>query len=78
MRHSVRKKLMGMGREEEIRTAAWPPVVHFAPMSPVANESWVIVEEKRLLICCASDIDLENPAVWEHDDLAVDLYEIDK
>ncbi len=78
MRHAVRKKLEGMGRAEEIRNGAGPPVVHFAPLSPVANEAWVFVEDKRLLIRCASDLDLENPAVWEHDDLAVNIYETDR
>lgn len=78
MRQAVRKRLEDMGRADELLRAAGPPVVHFAPMSPVANEVWAFVEDKRLLIRCASDLDLENPIVWEHDDLAVDLYEIDK
>ena len=53
-------------------------VVHFAPLSPVANETWVFWEAGRLLIRFASDMDLENPAMWEHDELAVDFYDLDE
>ena len=54
------------------------PVVHMAPLSPVANELWVYVENSRVLLRFASDIDLANPAVWEHETLAVRIYEVEK
>lgn len=53
-------------------------VVHLSPLSEVANEIWLFWETGRMLIRFASDIDLENPAVWEHDDLAVKLYNVDE
>jgi hypothetical protein len=53
-------------------------VVHFAPLPEVANELWVFWETGRSLIRFASDMDLENPALWEHDELAVRLYNIDE
>jgi hypothetical protein len=31
-----------------------------------------------MLIRFASDIDLEHPAVWDHDELAVNIYDIDE
>jgi hypothetical protein len=52
-------------------------VVYVAPLSPVANEAWVFWETGRTLIRFASDIDLSNPAVWEHEKLAVKLYHLD-
>ena len=51
-------------------------VVHVAPLSPVANELWVFVESKKLLVRYASDLDLENPALWAHQSLAVRTYDI--
>ena len=51
-------------------------VVHVAPLSPVANELWVFVENKKLLVRYASDLDLENPALWAHQSLAVRTYDI--
>jgi hypothetical protein len=53
-------------------------VVHFAPLSSVANETWVFWEAGRLLIRFASDMDLENPAMWEHDELAVSFHDLDE
>ena len=46
-------------------------VVHLSPLSEVANEVWMFWETGRMLIRFASDIDLENSAVWDHDELAV-------
>lgn len=53
-------------------------IVHMAPLSPVANELWVFWENGKMLIRFASDIDLENPAMWEHQSLAVRTYDIEK
>ena len=51
-------------------------VVHLAPLSPVANELWVFIESKKMLVRFASDIDLENPGMWKHQSLAVRTYDI--
>ena len=51
-------------------------VVHVAPLSPVANELWAFVENKKLLVQFSSDLDLENPALWEHQALVVRTYDI--
>jgi len=53
-------------------------VAHLAPLSPVANELWVFWENGRMLLKFASDIDLANPAVWEHESLMVRMYDIDR
>lgn len=55
-----------------------PQPVHLAPVSPVANETWIFWEGGRVLLRFASDIDLENPAVWDQEDLTVDIYNIDE
>lgn len=52
--------------------------VFLAPLSPVANETWVYWQNGRTLIRFASDIDLTNPAVWEHERLAVRLYPLEQ
>ena len=51
-------------------------VVHVAPMSPVANELWVFIENKKMLVQFSSDLDLENPEMWEHQSLEVQAYDI--
>ena len=51
-------------------------VVHVAPLSPVANELWVFVENKKLLVRFASDVDLENPETWAHQTLGVRTYDV--
>jgi hypothetical protein len=51
---------------------------YLASLSPVANEAWVFWEGGRMIIRFTSDIDLNNPAVWEHEKLAVTDYHIDR
>jgi len=52
--------------------------VHCAPLSPVANELWVFWEAGQVLIRFASDLDLANPHVWEHEELSARIYDIDQ
>lgn len=55
-----------------------PQTLHLAPISPVANEVWVFWEEGRLLYRFHADIDLDDPAVWKHQDLTVELFDLDE
>jgi len=50
-------------------------IVHLAPLSPVGNDAWVFWENQKLLIRFSSDIDLSNPAVWEHEQMRVHVYD---
>jgi hypothetical protein len=58
--------------------AAGERIIHLAPLSPVANEEWVFWEDGRKLFFFASDIDLANPAVWEHETMIVRAFDLDK
>ena len=58
------------------RREAGAQVVHVAPLSPVANELWVFWENRKMLIRFASDLDLENPAMWAHQTLGIRTYDI--
>ena len=51
-------------------------MVHVAPLSPVANELWVFLESRKLLVRFASDVDLENPEMWKHQTLGVRTYDV--
>jgi len=53
-------------------------IVHLAPLSPVANETWVFWEGGRKLFHFASDLDLASPAVWEHETLMVRIFDLDQ
>jgi len=50
-------------------------ITFISPLSPVANEFWVFMEHGKLLLHCSSDIDLDNPALWEHTSLTFKLYD---
>ena len=77
MRQALRKELTQDGA---IFTNAAPTeqVVHIAPLSPVANEIWVYWETGRKLLHFASDIDLANPAVWQHETMMVRVFDLDQ
>lgn len=53
-------------------------VIYLAPLSPVANETWVFWEDGRKLLYFASDIDLANPAVWEQETLIARVFDLDQ
>jgi hypothetical protein len=53
-------------------------IVHLAPLSPVANETWVFWEAGRKLFYFASDIDLANPAVWQHEAMMTRIFDVDQ
>jgi hypothetical protein len=46
-------------------------VFHIAPMSPVANEVWVFAENRNLFLHFTSDTDIENPQLWDSQQLRV-------
>ena len=79
MRTAARKAAQQAGMEDTPATSQGADtVVHFAPLSPVANEAWVFWEAGRKLIRFASDIDLSNPAVWQHEELMVKMFDLDE
>ena len=78
MRAAVLRQLRNDMQEEGRSLPKGKRVVHLAPLSPIANEAWVFGETARLLVRFSSDIDLANPAVWEHEELAVDVYDVDE
>ena len=53
-------------------------ITHIGPVSPVANEIWVYWQTGRLLLRFHSDMDLAHPGVLEHDELSLELYDIDE
>jgi hypothetical protein len=72
LRVAVRKE---MGLQPQARTPG-RQIAHLAPLSPVANEAWVYLENHKLLVRFASDIDLVNPAVWAHEALMVKTWDV--
>lgn len=72
LRVAVRKEI---GLHPTTRTAG-RQITHVAPLSPVSNEVWVYWENRQLLIRFASDIDLVNPAIWEHETLMVKTWDV--
>lgn len=75
IREGVRAELDASGRADEAPDGT--QIVHLAPLSPVANETWLFWESGRCLIRVASDMDLSNPDLWKHEELVVRLYPID-
>jgi len=77
LRQALRKEIA----REGISISGLPEgdrIIHLAPLSPIANESWVFWEDGRKLFFFASDIDLANPAVWEHETLMARVFDLDQ
>jgi hypothetical protein len=76
MRQALRKEVE---KEKETlgltNTVTGEQVVYLAPLSPVGNDAWVFWENQKMLIRFTSDIDLSNPAVWEHEQMRVQVYD---
>ena len=77
LRQALRKQLEQEGTSLK-DIPAGEKVVHLASLSPVANEVWIFWEDGRKLFYFASDIDLANPAVWEHETLMVRVFDLDQ
>jgi hypothetical protein len=77
LRQAVRQEA---AKEGLLATNATPTeqIIHLAPLSPVANETWVFWEAGRKLLYFASDIDLANPAVWQHQTLMARIFDVDQ
>jgi hypothetical protein len=78
MRLAAREELLEELRDSGEEIPAGEQVLHLSSLSPVANEVWVFWETGRRLLRFASDIDLAEPAVWEHEELAVRIYNLDE
>ena len=77
MRQALRKELIKDGAAST-NSAPAEQVVYLSPLSPVANEIWVYWETGRKLLHFASDIDLSNPAVWQHETMMVRVFDLDQ
>jgi hypothetical protein len=77
MRQALRKELIRDGVVFTNASTA-EQIVHLSPLSPVANEIWVYWETGRKLLHFASDIDLSNPAVWQHETMMVRYFDLDQ
>jgi hypothetical protein len=76
LRQALRKQIAKEGVDvNNIPTGG--KIVHLASLSPVANELWVFWEDGRKLFYFASDIDFANPAVWQHEELMVRIFDLD-
>jgi hypothetical protein len=53
-------------------------LICIAPLSPAANETWVLWEIRRKLFYIASDIDLADPAVWKYQTLNIRSFDLDQ
>lgn len=51
-------------------------VIHVAPLSDVANEVWIYVENQCRLIQLTTDRDLENPEGWDWRDLRARVWNL--
>ena len=51
-------------------------LISIAPLSPAANETWVLWEIRRKLFHISSDIDLADPTVWKYQTLNVRVFDL--
>jgi hypothetical protein len=71
-RKEVEREKQSLGLTNAV---AGEQTVYLAPLSPVGNDTWAFWENQKLLIRFSSDIDLSNPAVWEHEQMRVQVYD---
>ena len=53
-------------------------LINIAPLSPAANETWVLWEIRRKLFHISSDIDLADPAVWKYQTLKIRSFDLNE
>jgi len=51
--------------------------IYVSPLSPVSNEIWVFWELGQLIFRFSSDVDIEHPAMWQHQPLQADIFNLD-
>ena len=73
LRQAVRKEVLKMGIEIPVEGEQ---IIHLAPLSPVSDEAWVYWENGHKLIYFSSDIDLNNPSLWDYEPLMVHIYDL--
>ena len=78
LRKAVREELMEDIEDHEEEIPKETQVVYIAPVEQAANVIYVFWETGRLLIRFQSDADLDNPAFWKHQELIVDMWDVDE
>ena len=78
LRSAVREKVDGHLADTGRDVPSGDRTVHIAPLSPIANELWAFWEDGRMLVRFASDLDLANPYVWDHEELLGRIYDLDE
>ncbi len=76
LRAASRNAFFEHAKEHNLTFPPGDQQVFLAPLSPVANETWVFWETGGMLIRISSDMDLQDPNVWKQEELAVDLFDI--
>jgi hypothetical protein len=77
LRDSVRDEIVAHLKDKNMEAPKGDLIVHFSPISPVANEVWAFWEYGRVLIRFSADMSLSDKSAWEHEKLMTDLYDID-
>lgn len=77
MRRAAREQAAKRFAAESKPLPTTAQTVYLSPVSPVANEVWAFWEEGRVLFRFHADVDLEDPELWEHQGLTVELFELD-
>ena len=76
-REAIHAQAVKEGIVDEDAPVRGEEIVHVAPLSPVANESWIFWEAGRRLLYITSDVDLKNPALWSHQQVSVRIFDLD-
>jgi len=77
LRDSVRDEIIAHFKDKGRAAPKGDLIVHFSPLSPVANEVWAFWEYGRVLIRFSADMSLSDKSAWEHEKLMTNLYDID-
>jgi len=76
LRDASRAEVMAYLKENNEEPPKGVQTLYFSPLSPVANDLWVFWENGGKLLRLASDMDLENPALWKDKGLDLKIFDI--
>jgi len=64
-------------RAEGLSKIEGDQLLYLAPPSPVSNDLWIFWENERKIINFSSDCDYVDTYYWEHQQVSVDIYDLD-
>jgi len=77
LRVSTRNHLLEYFEHNHETFPEGPQLFFLSPLCPVTNELWVFWQSRGMLLRLSSDIDLEDPALWQKKGIDLRIYDLE-